>query len=234
MGRMALAAKEGGACAIRAQGMADIIEIKEVTGLPVFGIVKRDYEGSDIYITPTAKEVRELLAVGVEVIGLDMTARRPHGEKMVDLIALAHEGGAAVLADISTYEGGMAAVRLGADAVSTTLSGYTSYSPQLPGPDVALVRRLAAPCGGYTGAALRRGAHPYGGGPARDHGSGIVRACHRLRDHAAAAHHGALCQSTRGVAAPQGGAGVRERRPGTSMCKGVGKCGSFSQRIMRI
>ena len=144
MGRMALAAKEGGACAIRAQGMADIIEIKEVTGLPVFGIVKRDYEGSDIYITPTAKEVRELLAVGVEVIGLDMTARRPHGEKMVDLIALAHEGGAAVLADISTYEEGMAAVRLGADAVSTTLSGYTLYSPQLAGPDVALVRRLAA------------------------------------------------------------------------------------------
>ena len=84
MGRMALAAKEGGACAIRAQGMADIIEIKEVTGLPVFGIVKRDYEDSGIYITPTAKEVRELLAVGVEVIGLDMTARRPHGEKMVD------------------------------------------------------------------------------------------------------------------------------------------------------
>ena len=38
----------------------------------------------------------------------------------------------------------MAAVRLGADAVSTTLSGYTLYSPQLPGPDVALVRRLAA------------------------------------------------------------------------------------------
>lgn len=144
MGRMALAAKEGGACAIRAQGMADIIEIKEVTGLPVFGIVKRDYEDSGIYITPTAKEVRELLAVGVEVIGLDMTARRPHGEKMVDLIALAHEGGAAVLADISTYEEGMAAVRLGADAVSTTLSGYTLYSPQLAGPDVALVRRLAA------------------------------------------------------------------------------------------
>ena len=144
MGRMALAAKEGGGCAIRAQGMADIIEIEEVTGLPVFGIVKRDYEDSGIYITPTAKEVRELLAVGVEVIGLDMTARRPHGEKMVDLIALAHEGGAAVLADISTYEEGMAAVRLGADAVSTTLSGYTLYSPQLAGPDVALVRRLAA------------------------------------------------------------------------------------------
>lgn len=141
MGRMALAAKEGGACAIRAQGMADIIEIREVTGLPVFGLVKRNYEDSDIYITPTAKEVRELLAVGAEVIALDMTARRrPQGEQMADLVALAHAGGAAVLADISTYEGGMAAVRLGADAVS----GYTSYSPQLPGPDVALVRRLAA------------------------------------------------------------------------------------------
>ena len=145
MGRMARAAKEGGACAIRAQSMADIIEIREVTGLPVFGLVKRNYEDSDIYITPTAKEVRELLAVGAEVIALDMTARpRPQGEQMADLVALAHAGGAAVLADISTYEEGIEAARLGADAVSTTLSGYTPYSPQLPGPDVALMRRLAA------------------------------------------------------------------------------------------
>ena len=37
----------------------------------------------------------------------------------------------------------MSAADIGADAISTTLSGYTSYSPQLEGPDVDLVARLA-------------------------------------------------------------------------------------------
>ena len=57
MGRMARAAKEGGAVAIRAQSMADILEIREVTGLPVIGLVKRNYPDSEIYITPTHQEV---------------------------------------------------------------------------------------------------------------------------------------------------------------------------------
>ena len=60
MGRMALAATMGGASGIRAQGMADILEIKKNTNLPIIGIVKRNYDDSEIYITPTKKEVDEL------------------------------------------------------------------------------------------------------------------------------------------------------------------------------
>jgi len=144
MGRMALAAKEGGAVAIRAQSSDDIREIQKVTGLPVIGLVKRNYEDSPIYITPTMAEVEDLLTTDCEMIALDMTDRpRPQGEKLPDLLARIHEGGRLVLADISTYEEGMAAAKLGADAISTTLSGYTPYSPQLSGPDVELVMALS-------------------------------------------------------------------------------------------
>ena len=70
MGRMANAAKEGGAAGIRAQGVEDIKEIKRVTGLPVIGIIKRNYNDSEIYITPTKKEIDELLTTGCEMIAL--------------------------------------------------------------------------------------------------------------------------------------------------------------------
>ena len=144
MGRMALAAKMGGASAIRAQSSVDIREIKKVTGLPVIGLVKQNYEDSPIYITPMMAEVEDLLATDCEMIALDMTDRpRPAGEKTERLIARIHEAGRLALADISTYEEGVAAAKLNADAISTTLSGYTPYSPQLSGPDVELVEKLS-------------------------------------------------------------------------------------------
>ena len=145
MGRMARAAKEGGASAIRAQGVEDIREIRRVTGLPVIGLIKRSYADSPIYITTTLREVEELLDSGCDMIAIDMTARpRPAGVEVSELVKRVHEAGVLVLADISTYEEGMESARIGADAISTTMSGYTPYSPQLTGPDLELVKRLSA------------------------------------------------------------------------------------------
>ncbi|MCD2501600.1 N-acetylmannosamine-6-phosphate 2-epimerase [Clostridium sp. NSJ-145] len=143
MGRMALAAKEGGAVAIRANGVEDINEIKRVTGLPIIGIIKRDYNDSDIYITASSREVNELLETDAEIIALDCTNRkRPNNENIADLIEVIHSNGRLVMADISTYEEGIKASELGVDIISTTLSGYTPYSPKLNGPDYELVYNL--------------------------------------------------------------------------------------------
>lgn len=145
MGRMALAAKEGGAKAIRAQGIDDIIEIKKVTNMPIIGLIKKSYSDSDIYITATMKEVKALVdSKCCEMIALDLTHRkRPNGENVKDLIKYIHDNNILVMADISTYEEGIDAENLGVDCVSTTLSGYTSYSRQEKSPDLDLVKRLS-------------------------------------------------------------------------------------------
>lgn len=144
MGRMALAAKQAGAAAIRCQSVPDIEEIKKTTGLPVIGLIKRNYQDSAIYITPTCREVRELTACGCEIIAADATLRaRPGNESLKTLLELIHAGGALALADIATDAEGINAAALGFDAVSTTMSGYAPGSPALEGPDFGLVARLA-------------------------------------------------------------------------------------------
>lgn len=144
MGRMAIAAKEGGAVAIRAQGVSDINEIKEVTKLPIIGIIKRNYDDSEIYITPTMKEVDELLGTGCEMIALDATKRkRPNNENIKDLVDAIHEKGKLAMADVSTFEEGIEAEKIGFDCISTTLSGYTPYSTQSNSVDFELLEELA-------------------------------------------------------------------------------------------
>lgn len=144
MGRMALAAKQGGAAGIRAQSREDIDEIIRVTGLPVIGIVKRNYDNSEIYITPTHREVAELLETSCEMIALDATLRkRPGGEKLEDLLRQIRAGGRLAMADCATYEECVSAQKLGFDCVSTTLCGYTPGSENLPGPNFPLIKKLS-------------------------------------------------------------------------------------------
>lgn len=98
MGRMALAAKEGGAGGIRANTKEDILEIKKNVDLPIIGIVKAEYKDSEVYITPTIKEIKE---------------------KYPELV---------LMADCSTYEEALHADELGFDFIGTTLVGYTEKS----------------------------------------------------------------------------------------------------------
>ena len=131
MGRMALAAKVGGASGIRANTKEDIKEIQTQVDLPIIGIVKRDYEDSDIYITPTMKEVDELMEVKPEIIAMDATSStRPEGKTLDEFF---HEvkkkyPKQLFMADCSTVEEALHADTLGFDFIGTTMVGYTKQS----------------------------------------------------------------------------------------------------------
>lgn len=147
MGRMALAARQGGAVGIRANTPDDIRAIKAVAPeLPLIGLWKVVVAGfEDVYITSRLRDAAAVAEAGADIIALDATLR-PHPEgTAADLIrAVKAATGKAVMADIATEADALAAIEAGADVLSTTLSGYTPDSPQLDGPDLDLVARLAA------------------------------------------------------------------------------------------
>ena len=131
MGRMARAAKEGGAAGIRANTKEDIKEIQEVTGLPIIGIVKRDYPDSAVYITPTMKEIEELMEVKPEIVAIDATgALRPRNVTLADFFHQIKEKypEQKLMADCSTIEEAFFADELGFDFIGTTMVGYTPQS----------------------------------------------------------------------------------------------------------
>lgn len=149
MGRMALAAKEGGARGIRANTKEDIEEIRSNVDLPVIGIVKRDYADSKVYITPTMKEVEELTEVRAEIIALDATGRlRPEGVTLDDFFqeAKARYPEQLWMADCSTVEEALHADQLGFDFIGTTLVGYTGESKgdRIEEDDFRILRKIIA------------------------------------------------------------------------------------------
>lgn len=125
MGRMALAAQQGGAVGIRANSVADITEIRKTVSLPVIGIIKKVYPDRIPYITPTDEEIRALIGAGAQIIALDATMDQ--NDEFLKTLRQRYPG-QRFMADISTTEEGQRADLYGFDYIGTTLVGYTAHS----------------------------------------------------------------------------------------------------------
>lgn len=139
---------KGGAGALRVAGARDVRNAKRLFEVPVIGLTKPDVIPKNwqeiVYITPTIKEVIELVEAGADIIAFDGTMRpRPQDEKLEDLIKYIKINKRVSMADISTLEEAQNAEKLGADILSTTLSGYTQFSQNRgDGPDFELLKEL--------------------------------------------------------------------------------------------
>ena len=142
MAQMSLACEQGGAAAIRCQGLADIAAIKGRCDVPVIGIWKDGHEG--VYITPTLRHARACVAAGADIVAIDATDRpRPDGRTVADTLIPLKEEGVLTMADCATIEDIRRAVGLGFDMVSTTLSHGTAAidCTMADGPDLPLLRQ---------------------------------------------------------------------------------------------
>jgi N-acylglucosamine-6-phosphate 2-epimerase len=144
MARVALAAAQGGARAIRANTPVDVRAIKARVELPVIGLYKEVLPDYPVIITPTLPHALAIAEAGADVIAIDATDRpHPEGDLGRYIEKIHAQTCCLVMADISTAAEALAAQQAGADMVSTTLSGYTPYSPKQDGPDLQLVKEAA-------------------------------------------------------------------------------------------
>jgi len=145
MAAMARAAWLGGAVGIRANTPEDIAAVRQAVDLPVIGIFKQIVPGYEPYITPTLMTALQVSNAGADIIALDATLRpHPEGRSAAELIgAVKTTTGKPVIADVDSVEAAQAAAQSGANAVSTTLAGYTRASPRREGPDFELIQALA-------------------------------------------------------------------------------------------
>lgn len=145
MARMAVAAAEGGAAAIRAESPADIAAIRAAVSLPIIGLWKVNVPQYDVYITPRVSDAVAVSEAGADIIAIDATLRpHPEGDVGEFIQRVMDATGKPVLADIANDVDAIAAAKAGAPVVSTTMSGYTPYSPAGEQPDLDLVARLVA------------------------------------------------------------------------------------------
>lgn len=141
---LAAAAQQNGAVGVRIQGVQNLRAVRARVRIPVVGIIKREYEGYEPYITPALREIREVLDSGAEIVAFDATARpHPEGLTVADSIAAIRDGGGLAMADCALPDDGVAAQAAGADIVATTLCGYTKETRGAALPALDLVAAFA-------------------------------------------------------------------------------------------
>lgn len=138
---------KGGAQGLRLAGGRDVKNAKALFDIPIIGLTKPDVIPSNwkqvVYITPTIKQVKELVVAGADIIAFDGTTRPRPEDNLRTIIKYIKMNKRLSMADIATVQEGIAARCLGADIISTTLSGYTTNSEtDSEEPDFELLKKL--------------------------------------------------------------------------------------------
>lgn len=140
----------GHANILRMAGVRDIKNTKDKYGdnVIIIGITKPDKIPDNykelVYITPTVEHAVKITEAGADIIAFDSTLRKHPKENIEEIINFIHSKKRLAMADIATFKEAENAAKLGADIISTTLSGYTKETETMPDtPDFELLKSCA-------------------------------------------------------------------------------------------
>lgn len=142
----AQAAKMGGAKGIRSEGIDKIQGIMNSVDLPMIALLKSKFNDGSVCITGSYDAVDSLAVMSPSMIAIDGTFRERENCPGPDFIKRIKQKypEQLILADISTYDEAIACQIAGADAISTTLSGYTPETKDKgEEPDFDLIEKLS-------------------------------------------------------------------------------------------
>lgn len=144
--KFAKSAVEGGAAGIRSEGIEKTAELIDCLDIPVVGLLKSKFEDGSVKITGSKQEFISLEKIGTHIIAVDGTMRPRENLSGPDFIRkMKTESETLIMADIATFDEGVACAEAGADIISTTLSGYTpdTANRKTAQPDLELLMELS-------------------------------------------------------------------------------------------
>lgn len=145
---MAKAAVWGGACGLRIEGIENIRNIKSKFDIPVIGLIKIFSDDTEVFMTPTMKEVDELVKLETDIIAIDGTRREINGRRGMDIIADIKKKypSQLILADVRDEEEALECALLGADFVAPTFYRFKKDAKSTDLPDWEMFSRMCRLC----------------------------------------------------------------------------------------
>lgn len=157
--KLVLCGEWGDACGYRIDTPENIAKIRKITDKPIIGLWKINPDTADVFITPSMKEVDEVVKAGADIIAVDATDRiNSYGKKAYEIIKEIKEKYPEhlILADIRNAEEARHALELGAHMVAPTLYRFGDNPKSTTTPDFEELAKIVQVCEGL-GLAIMEG-----------------------------------------------------------------------------
>lgn len=141
---LAEAAIWAGAKGLRINGLNNIMQIRAITDLPIIGLIKVFRNDTEVFMTPTIKEVRDVVEAGADIIAIDGTDRLIDGKKGFSIIneIKGKYPDIIILADVRDEIDAVESFKLGADMVAPTFYRFKKDAKSVDEPDWEMFAKL--------------------------------------------------------------------------------------------